>query len=402
MTKVSIAGQGRSYLAIPGPSVIPDAVLQAMHRPSPNIYAGELVEMTKTLIPDLKRVARTEGKCAIYIGNGHAGWEGALSNVIAEGDRVLAPTTGHFGHSWADMAVGLGARVDVLDFGKKSPMDIAKIKEALKADTRQEIKAVLAVHVDTSTGVRNDIAALRQAMDEIAHPALLMVDCIASLGCDPFEMDEWGVDVMIAACQKGLMVPAGMAFVFFNSKAAAVRDAMPRVSRYWDWNPRGSANELWQYFNGTAPTHHIYGLRTALDMIHAEGIEQVWKRHEILARAIWAACDAWGKEGSLTLNIAAPEYRSHAVTSLSLQSPSGTDLRNWVEKHIGLTLGIGLGMGGSDNRNSDAYFRLGHMGHINGHMVMGLLGGMETGMTALGIAHGAGAIEAAAAVIASG
>lgn len=381
---------------------MPDAVLQAMHRPSPNIYAGELVEMTETLIPDLKRVARTNGKCAIYIGNGHAGWEAALSNVICEGDRVLVPTTGHFGHGWADMAQGLGAQVDVIDFGKQNPMDIARIAEALKEDINHQIKAILAVHVDTSSSIRNDIAGLRRAMDEVGHPALLMVDCIASLGCDRFEMDEWGVDVMVAACQKGLMVPAGMSFVFFNEKAAAIRDVMPRVSRYWDWNPRGSASQLWQYFCGTAPTHHIYGLRMALDMIHAEGIEQVWRRHNVLARAIWAACDAWGQIGTLTMNVTNVEHRSNAVTSLRLQSPHGTELRQWVETHLGLTLGIGLGMADDGDRESDAFFRLGHMGHVNGQMIMGLLGGMETGMTALNIPHGHGALEAAASVIAAG
>ena len=402
MTQNPIAANGRGYLAIPGPSVMPDAVLQAMHRPSPNIYGGELLDITATLIPDLKRVARTGGKCAIYIGNGHAAWEAALSNVISAGDRVLAPITGHFGDRWADMATGLGAEVDIIDFGKQSPMDMDSIIDALKADTAHQIKAVLAVHVDTSTSIRNDFAALRRAIDAAGHPALLMADCIASLGCDQFEMDEWGVDIMVAACQKGLMVPAGLSFVFFNEKAEAVRSAMPRVSRYWDWVPRGEPEQFWQYFNGTAPTHHLYGLRTSLGIIHGEGIENVWARHAVLARAIWAACDAWSKEGALAMNVTDIKNRSNAVTSLSLASPDGTNLREWVEKHLGLTLGIGLGMAASGARDSDAYFRLGHMGHVNGQMIMGMLGGMETGMTALGIEHGAGALEAAAAVIAKG
>jgi alanine-glyoxylate transaminase/serine-glyoxylate transaminase/serine-pyruvate transaminase len=402
MTQLPIAANGRGYLAIPGPSVMPDAVLQAMHRPSPNIYAGELVDMAATLIPDLKRVARTSGKCAIYIGNGHAAWEASLANVISEGDRVLAPVTGHFGHGWAGMAVGLGAKVDTIDFGRHSPMDMARITKALKADTNHEIKAILAVHVDTSTSIRNDFAALRRAIDAADHPALLMADCIASLGCDQFEMDKWGVDIMVAACQKGLMVPAGVSFVFFNAKAEGVRNAMPRVSNYWDWVPRGDPEQLWQYFAGTAPTHHIYGLRAALDLIHAEGIENVWARHAVLARAIWAACDAWSQTGTLAMNVTDVMNRSNAVTSLSLASPDGTALREWVETHLGLTLGIGLGMAENGGRDSDAYFRLGHMGHVNGHMIMGMLGGMETGMTALGIAHGGGALEAAATVIAAG
>ena len=152
------------------------------------------------------------------------------------------------------------------------------IAEALAADKSHRIKAVLAVHVDTSSSVRNDIAALRAATDDARHPALLMADCIASLGCDEFEMEAWGVDVAVAACQKGLMVPPGMSFVFFNDKAAGVRAAIPRVSRYWDWEPRANPEEYYQLFCGTAPTHHLYGLRVALDMIHDEGLEQVWAR----------------------------------------------------------------------------------------------------------------------------
>ncbi|MGB5863812.1 MAG: aminotransferase class V-fold PLP-dependent enzyme [Sulfitobacter sp.] len=399
MTHRTNLSHGRGYLAIPGPSVMPEAVLQAMHRPAPNIYAGELVDMMPGIMADLKRVARTQHHAAIYIGNGHAAWEAALSNVIAPGDRVLVPATGRFGIGWGEMAEGVGADVQVIDFGKSSPMDMERIAQALNADTDHRIKAILAVHVDTSSSVLNDIKALRDVMDAAGHPALLMADCIASLGCDRFEMDEWGVDVMVTGCQKGLMVPPGCSFVFFNDRAQAVRDAMPRVSRYWDWTPRSTATEFWQYFNGTAPTHHLYGLRVALDMIHGEGLENVWARHSVLARAIWAACDAWAAQGNLRLNISDPAYRSTAVTSLRLGGNDGTRLRNWVEHEVGLTLGIGLGMAEVGDPARDAYFRLGHMGHVNGQMVMGMLGGMQAGLSGLGIAHGRGALEAAADVI---
>lgn len=402
MTHKTNLSAGRAYLAIPGPSVIPDAVLQAMHRAAPNIYAGALPDMMPGITADLRRVARTQHHVAIYIGNGHAAWEAALSNVIGPGDRVLVPATGSFGHGWGDMAAGLGAQVETLDFGKTSAMDMARIGEALKADTAHAIKAVLAVHVDTSTSVRNDIAALRKAMDEAGHPALLMVDCIASLGCDVFEMDAWGVDVMVTACQKGLMVPPGMSFVFFNDKAAEVRRDMPRVSRYWDWTPRATPELFFQYWNGTAPTHHVYGLRAALDMIRSEGMEAIWRRHDILAHAIWAACDAWGQGGSLALNVADPAHRSRAVTSLRLETPQATALRDWCEHQLGLTLGIGLGMATPGDPAWHGFFRLGHMGHVNGHMIMGLLGGIDAGLKALEIPHGKGALEAASMVIATG
>jgi alanine-glyoxylate transaminase/serine-glyoxylate transaminase/serine-pyruvate transaminase len=391
---------GRGYLAIPGPSVMPEAVLQAMHRPAPNIYAGELVDMMPGIMADLKRVARTQHHAAMYIGNGHAAWEAALSNVIAPGERVLVPATGRFGHGFGEMAKGIGADVQLIDFGKSSPMDLDRIAQALAEDKDHQIKAVLAVHVDTSSSVINDIKGVRDVLDAAGHPALLMTDCIASLGCDRFEMDDWGADVMVTGCQKGLMVPPGCAFVFFNDRAQAVRDAMPRVSHYWDWTPRSKATELWQFFDGTAPTHHLYGLRVALDMIHDEGIEQVWARHTVLARAIWAACDAWGAGGDLRMNITDPAFRSTAVTSLRLNGNDGTRLRNWVEHELGLTLGIGLGMAEPDDPARDAYFRLGHMGHVNGQMIMGLLGGMQAGMSNLGIAHGRGALDAAAEVIA--
>lgn len=396
MTQTVSLSQGRTYLAIPGPSVMPDAVLQAMHRPSPNIYDGALIDMMPDLTRDLCRVARTNHNVAIYIANGHGTWEAALSNVIAPGETVLAPASGRFTHGWAEMAEGIGAKVQLIDFGTSSTWDFDRIADALRADRNHQIKAVLAVHVDTSSSIRNDIPALRRLLDDLQHPALLMADCIASLGCDRFEMDGWGVDVTVAACQKGLMTPAGIGFVFFNEKAQAKRATMPRVSQYWDWQPRADPDLFYQYFNGTAPTHHLYGLRAALDLIHAEGIEQVWARHERLATAIWAACETWAEGGALHLNVADRAHRSHAVTALRLTEGRGTALRAFTEHQLGLTLGIGLGM-----EDYDSCFRLGHMGHVNGQMVMAMLGGKETAMAALDIPRGKGALEAAAAVLAA-
>ncbi len=391
--------QGRSYLAIPGPSVIPEAVLSAMHRPAPNIYEGELVDMMPGLIADLKHIARTKHHVAMYISNGHGAWEAALSNVLAPGDQVLVLATGRFGIGWGEMATGLGAEVEVMDFGRAASIDLEQVSDRLRADPDHKIKAVMAVHVDTSTSVRNDIAALRACVDACDHPALLMVDCIASLGCERFEMDLWGVDVMVTAAQKGLMVPPGMAFVYFNDRAEAARARLPRVSRYWDWTPRAHPEEFYQLHGGTAPTHHLYGLRAALDMIKEEGIEQVWQRHATLARAIWAASEAWEAQGNLRLNVQDRDLRSHAVTALRLQAPQATELRNWVQDNLGLTLGIGLGMAEKGDPAWHGFFRIGHMGHVNGHMIMGLLGGIEAAMTALKIDHGAGALAAAAEVI---
>lgn len=387
---------GRSYLAIPGPSVMPDEVLRAMHRAAPNIYAGELVEMTESLLPDLRYVARTSGKVAIYIANGHGAWEAALANVLSPGERVLVPATGRFGHGWAEMAEGLGAEAELLEFGRGKPLDPDAVAKALKADKGGRIKAVLATHVDTSTGILNDIASLRRAIDDAGHDALLMADCIASMGCDRFEMDAWGVDVAVTASQKGLMVPPGLGFVFVSPKAEAVRKAMPRVSRYWDWAPRLDPEMYYQYFGGTAPTHHLFGLRAALDMIRAEGIEAIWARHERLARAIWAACETWSQDGPLSLNVTERAHRSRAVTALRIGLPHGPRLRRWVEQNAGLTLGIGLGMSEEGDPSGGGFFRLGHMGHVNTQMIMGLLGGIETAFVALDIPHGQGGLSAAA------
>ncbi|SHJ15809.1 alanine-glyoxylate transaminase / serine-glyoxylate transaminase / serine-pyruvate transaminase [Shimia gijangensis] len=390
---------GRPYLAIPGPSVIPEAVLRAMHRSSPNIYEGELIEMTHGLIPDLKALAGTQHQATIYIGNGHAVWEASLSNVIAPGDRVLVPATGRFATGWAEVAEGLGAEVQLIDFGLRSPMDFDRITDTLRADSDHRIKAVLGVHVDTSTSIKTDMGQLRAALDAAGHPALLMADCIASLGCDPFHMDAMGVDVMIAASQKGVMVPPGLGFVFFNDKAANVRANMPRVSRYWDWVPRANPDLYYQFFAGTAPTHHLYGLRVALDMIAEEGLNNVFARHERLAQAIWAAVIAWGKGGPVELNVRDAVHRSNAVTALRIGAPHGTNLRRWTQDNAGVTLGIGLGMSTRDDPNGDGFFRFGHMGHVNAHMVLGLLSTVQAGMQACHIPFGPGALDAATKVI---
>ena len=387
---------GTHYLAIPGPSVMPDAVLRAMHRPAPNIYTGELHEVVASLMPDLRAIARTRHHVAIYIANGHGAWEAALANTLSRGDRVLSLATGVFAHGWADMAEVMGVEVERIDFGRRAALDPARVEEALTADTGHTIRAVMAVQVDTATSVRNDIAALRAAIDRAGHPALLMVDCIACLACDPFEMDAWGVDVMVTGSQKGLMTPPGLGFVFFNDKADAARERADLVTRYWDWRPRVAAEEFYKLFCGTAPTHHIYGLRAALDMIKAEGLEQVWARHDRLARAVWAAVDAWGAGGPMELNIRAPELRSRAVTALRIGAPHGTALRTWVSEKAGVTLGIGLGMASEEDPRADGFFRIGHMGHVNAQMVMGALGSIGAALAALDIPHGPGALEAAA------
>ncbi|MEM9851502.1 MAG: aminotransferase class V-fold PLP-dependent enzyme [Pseudomonadota bacterium] len=392
---------GREQLSIPGPSVMPDAVLRAMHRASPNIYAGELIELTDTLYPDLRTVAQTDHNVAIYIGNGHAAWEAALANTLSRGDRILVLVTGRFGQGWGEMARKLGVEVEFLDFGTAAAADPARVEETLRADTARAFKAVLTVQTDTASSVQNDIPSLRAAIDAAGHPALFFVDCIASLGCDEHRMDAWGVDLMVTGCQKGLMTPAGLSFVFFGPKAAQARESADLASWYWDWTPRTAGEIFYQKFGGTAPTHHLYGLRAALDiLVHQEGIEPAWQRHRLMSRAVWAALETWGTRGELRANIANPGLRSHAVTTVWTGPGDAGRLRAWCEDHGGLTLGIGLGLTEPGTPGWDRVFRIGHMGHLNPLMVLGALGTMDAGLKALGIAHGPGAVEAASAVIA--
>jgi alanine-glyoxylate transaminase/serine-glyoxylate transaminase/serine-pyruvate transaminase len=383
---------GRPYLAIPGPSVMPDRVLQAMHRPAPNIYTGELVDMTETLWPDLRALAGTRGHVALYIANGHGAWEAANTNVFSRGDTALVLSTGRFGIGWAESVAALGVRAEIVDFGTQA-MDMTRAAQALR--DHRDAKAVLVTQVDTSSSARTDIAALRAAMDAAGHKGLLMVDCIASLGCDEFRMDDWGVDVMVSASQKGLMVPPGLAFVWASDKARAVGQGAGLRTPYWDWTARFDARFFYQYFGGTAPTHHLYGLRAALDMIAEEGLPQIWDRHRRLARGLWAAVDHWGQNGDLRLNIADPDARGHAVTTIRTTGGDGTRLRRWCEQEGGVTLGIGLGMNTPEDPASDNAFRVGHMGHVNAHMVLGVLGVIEAGLGALGIAHRPGGVTAA-------
>ena len=380
---------GHPYLAIPGPSVMPDRVLRAMHRGSPNIYEGPLHDMVATLWPDLRALAGTTGHVAAYIANGHGVWEAANANMFSRGDRALVISVGNFGIGWANHARAMGIVVDVLDFGRHTAPDMARVEAALRADTAHAIKAVLATHVDTSSTVKTDIAALRAVLDAVGHPALLAVDCIASLGCDEYHMDAWGADVTVAASQKGLMTPPGMGFVWFNDRAKALQADLR--TPYWDWGPRVDGQDFWQLWCGTAPTHHLYGLCEALDMITEEGLPAIWARHHHLARMVWAAVDGWATgNADIRLNVADPAARGCSVTSVRFGGDAATRLRRWVEGEAGVTLGIGLGMGSADDPQADGWLRVAHMGHVNAHMTLGALAVMEAGMAALGIAHGPG------------
>ena len=380
---------------------MPDRVLQAMHQAAPNIYEGALHEMVDGIIPDLKKVAKTSGEVAIYIANGHGTWEAALTNTLSRGDRVLALATGRFVVFWAIMAEHLGIEVDLIDFGKSSSIDLNQVEDKLNADHEKSYQAVLVVQTDTASSVRNDIEALSECIRSTGHPALLMVDCMASLACDRFEMDSWGVDLMVAGSQKGLMTPPGLGFMYFNHRVIEARKRADLVTPYWDFLPRINPEVFYEYFYGTAPTHHLFGLREALNMIFEEGLDQIWARHAKLSQAIWSAFESWGEGSSIRLNIKEPQQRSHSVTSASMDPPHATELRRWTEHKAGVTLGIGLGMADPSDPAYHGFFRVAHMGHVNAHMTLGMLSVIDSGLKALNIPHGDGALEAASRIVSS-
>src|SRR5688572_16949996 len=234
---------GRELLNIPGPTNIPDVVLAAMQRPAVDIYSGEMLGITESLHADLARVFRTAGRAYIYAANGHGGWEAALSNVLSRGETVLILESGLFAAGWGDMAQMMGVKVEVLKGDLRRAVNPDAVRQRLEADASHEIKAILVVQIDTASGVVNDLPAIRRAIDAARHPALLMVDAVASLGCMPFEMDAWGIDVAMAGSQKGLMTPPGLAFVAGAERAHAAHQKADLRTRYWDWTfRRGEAH----------------------------------------------------------------------------------------------------------------------------------------------------------------
>jgi alanine-glyoxylate transaminase / serine-glyoxylate transaminase / serine-pyruvate transaminase len=380
---------GREFLSIPGPTTVPDEVLNAMHRPAIDIYTGPLEEITMSCLDDLRTVFRTRGRTYIYAANGHGAWEAALVNVFSRGDKVLVLESGRFALGWGEMAGVLGIEVEVLPRDSRRAVDATAVEARLRDDRNGEIKAVMVVQVDTASGVVNHIPDIRAAMNAAGHPALLMVDTIASLATMPFEMDAWGVDVTVAAAQKGLMTPPGLGFVAAGEKAVKAHADAGLRTRYWDWTAREGERHYHKYC-GTPPEHLVFGLRKALDMLLEEGFEAVFRRHHLLAEAVRRAVGVWSQGGILELNIPEPAERSDAVTTIRLNDGHDPQpLLDFCREHCGVVLGCGIG------DLADSGFRIAHMGHVNAPMILGTLGAVEIGLVALGIPHGKGGVQAA-------
>jgi alanine-glyoxylate transaminase/serine-glyoxylate transaminase/serine-pyruvate transaminase len=380
---------GREILAIPGPTTMPDEVLAAMHRPAIDIYAGPLLDITASILADLGRLFRCSRTPYIYIANGHGAWEAALTNVLSRGDKVLVLESGRFAVGWGATAQGLGCEVEVLPGRWDRAVDPAAVADRLAADTEGRIKAVLVVQIDTASGVVNDIPAIGQAIRASRHEALYCVDAVASLGCMPFDVDGWGVDIAMAASQKGLMTPPGLSFVAASAKARRAHERAGLRTPYWDWTAR-EGEEHYRKYAGTPPEHLLFGLRKALDMIFAEGSKAIHERHRILAGAVHRAVEVWSQGGSVGFSIARPEQRSHTVTTIRLGGQDrAAALLEYCNARCGVVLGRALG------ELAGRGFRIAHMGHVNAPMVLGTLGVVETGLAALDIPHGRGGVQAA-------
>ncbi|MEA2934895.1 MAG: alanine-glyoxylate transaminase / serine-glyoxylate transaminase / serine-pyruvate transaminase [Variibacter sp.] len=380
---------GREFLSIPGPTVVPDAVLQAMHRPAVDIYSGALVALTDSLLTDLSRIFRTKGKSYIYIANGHGAWEAALTNVLSRGDKVLVLESGRFAVGWGEAARFLGAEVDTLAGEFSRAVRPNEVEAHLRADVGRQIKAVLVAQIDTASGVVNDIPAIRRAMDAAGHDALLMVDTVASLGCIPFAMDEWGVDVAMSGSQKGLMTPPGLGFVAVGERGREAHKQAGMRTPYWDWTARDGELHYHKYC-GTPPEHLLFGLRQAIDMLFEEGLENAQRRHRLLAAATRQAVSVWSEGQALSFNITEAAERSDTVTTVCMRNPDdAVRLTSYCNERCGVVLGIGLG------QLSGRAFRIAHMGHVNAPMILGTLSSIEMGLTALGIPHGGSGVAAA-------
>lgn len=376
---------GRHFLQTPGPTNLPDRVLRAMDRNAINHRGPEFGALGREVTQKLRPVFGTEGIVAIFPASGTGAWESALVNTLQPGDRVLISRTGQFSHLWEQMAGRFGLDVVALETDWRRGADPIAIQQVLEQDKEHRIKAVFAVHSETSTSCMTDIEAVRHAMDRARHPAMLMVDAISSLGCTEFRHDAWRVDVTIAGSQKGLMVPPGLSFCAISEKALAASRAGGSRRSYWDWEPLVTANKT-GFFPYTPAMNLLYALREALDMMQEEGLANVYARHARYAHATHLAVAAWGLE----LQCADPAAYAPGVTAVRVPDGHSADkLRAVILDRFNMSLGNGLG------RVEDKVFRIGHMGDLGVLSLTGALTGVEMGLRAAGIPHREGGAQAA-------
>ena len=389
MIKLNSHPAGRHFLQIPGPTNVPDGVLRAIDYPTIDHRGPEFAALGKKVLAEIKQVFRTRQPVVIYPSSGTGAWEAALANALSPGDQVLMYETGHFASLWKKMAENLGLKPEFIAGDWRTGVDAAKIEARLAQDTVHAIKAVCVVHNETSTGVTSDIAAVRRAIDDAKHPALLLVDTISSLGSIDYRHDEWGVDVTVAGSQKGLMLPPGLGFNAVSEKAMAAAKNSKFPRSYWRWDEIIEANKggYWPY---TPSTNLLYGLSAALDQLLAEGMANVFARHRRHGDATRAAVRAWGLE----LLCRNPAEYSDSLTAVMM--PEGHDadaLRAVILEKFNMSLGTGL------TKVKGKVFRIGHLGDFNDLTLMGTLAGVEMGLALAGVPHRAGGVQAAMDVL---
>ncbi|WP_353646737.1 aminotransferase class V-fold PLP-dependent enzyme [Mesorhizobium sp. WSM2239] len=382
---------GRHFLQIPGPTNVPDRILRAMDMPTMDHRSSEFAELGRNVLDGVKTIFKTNGPVVIYPASGTGAWEAALVNTLSPGDQVLMYETGHFATLWKGMATRLGLEAEFMQGDWRAGVDPDAIESRLREDRTQSIKAVCVVHNETSTGCASRIDEVRQAIDAAGHSALLMVDTISSLGSIEYRHDEWGVDVTVGGSQKGLMLPPGLSFNAISDKALAASKSAALPNSFWSWSEMLPANAK-GFFPYTPATNLLYGLAEAIDMLHEEGLDHVFARHQRHAEATRRAVKTW----ELEVFCRDPRHYSGSLTAVLMPDGHSADgFRRTVSNAFDMSLGSGL------SKIADRVFRIGHLGDFNDLMLAGTLAGVEMGLERAGVPHQKGGVQAALDFLAS-
>jgi len=385
LSKNSSRPVGRHFLHIPGPTPVPDRVLRAMDTPVIDHRGPEFAKLARKCLDGIKTIFKTTNPVIIYTATGTGAWEAALVNTLSPGDKVLMVETGHFATLWKKMAERLGLRPEFIVTDWRTGVDAAAVEARLRADKNHEIKAVCFVHNETSTGCLTPVPEVRKAIDRTGHPALLLVDTVSSLASADYRHDEWGVDVTVAGAQKGLMLPPGMSFNAVSDKALAYSKTSRLPKSFWAWDEMIAMNKT-GFFPYTPATQILHGLAVAIEMLHEEGLDNLFARHERMAEATRRAAKAWG----LDIVCKDPKYYSPSLTGILL--PEGHDadaLRALALEHFNISYGAGFGP------FKGKMFRIGHLGDTNDTMLMGALSATEMALSLAGIPHNKGGVQVA-------
>jgi alanine-glyoxylate transaminase/serine-glyoxylate transaminase/serine-pyruvate transaminase len=385
MSQNSSRNAGRHFLQIPGPTPVPDRILRAMDSPIIDHRGPEFMKLARHVLDGIKTIFKTTNPVIIWTATGTGAWEAALVNTLSAGDRIIMVETGQFATLWKNMAVKLGLKPEFIPTDWRAGADPAVIEAKLKEDKAHEIKAVCVLHNETATGCMSSIPEIRKAIDSAGHPALLLVDTISSLASTDYRHDEWGVDVTIGGAQKGLMLPPGMSFNAVSDKAIAAMEKSNLPKSFWSWEDMFRMNKI-SLFPYTPATNMLHGLAVAIDMLHEEGLDNVFARHDRLAEATRRAVRGWGLE----ILCRDPKYYSSTVTGVLMpEGHNGDQFRDLALEQFDISYGMSFGP------YAGKYFRIGHLGDTNDLTIMGALAGTEMALALAGVPFKKGGVQAA-------